>query len=665
MSSEQLFFNGVNGTTGDYLTPPLTPAEVSKMAQGQAFDARHLADLKVRGWKEPDFAPIPQVGDVKDLSKTGWGVIFAHGADPRIKVALDELLSHRRNQAGELYREYSDWVLTRAGQETAYFPQDTANKFLARFGANSSNPVDPKKVPYYLLIVGDPEAIPYSFQYQLDVQYAVGRIYFETLEDYAQYAHSVVLAEKSAPFLSPKVRFVGTQNRYDRATKSSAENLVKPLAELLAKDQPHWDTQTILDTAATKTQLGNLLGGSETPALLFTASHGVVFDKSDSRQLRHQGALLASEGWFSGHIGSIPEDWYFSADDLSADAKLLGLIAFNFACFGAGTPRVDDFGYENIHWKDLASKEIAPHAFVARLPQKLLSHDKGGALAVIGHVDRAWGFSFGNDSSQLEAFQSTLFQLMGGYPVGAALEYFNQRYAALSAALTNDLDEINKGRTADPVGLSSKWIANNDARSYAIIGDPAVRLMVVSQPHPVFERPTTEPIVLQPMSTSPPPAQPAQPATAPEAVRVIEKVTITESAVPDYGLPNANVLKQTQQKLVDALQQFSEQLSQSLQKAIDDTASLQVSTYTSEDLSGVRYNPASKQFEGSAKLQALTRINLNGDTFVCLQEKDGKLDELLGKIHQEAVSQAQSQRTEMLKTTVSAATSLLSAFKVV
>jgi hypothetical protein len=90
-----------------------------------------------------------------------------------------------------------------------------------------------------------------------------------------------------------------------------------------------------------------------------------------------------------------------------------------------------------------------------------------------------------------------------------------------------------------------------------------------------------------------------------------------------------------------------------------------VSTYTSEDLSGVRYNPASKQFEGSAKLQALTRINLNGDTFVCLQEKDGKLDELLGKIHQEAVSQAQSQRTEMLKTTVSAATSLLSAFKVV
>ena len=105
-----------------------------------------------------------------------------------------------------------------------------------------------------------------------------------------------------------------------------------------------------------------------------------------------------------------------SADDIGSDARLLGLIAFHFACFGAGTPALDDFAHlQNATTRDT----IAPHPFVARLPQRLLSNAKGGALAVIGHIERAWGCSFyggGRLGRQLQTFQSTLTRLLDGQP---------------------------------------------------------------------------------------------------------------------------------------------------------------------------------------------------------------------------------------------------------
>jgi hypothetical protein len=169
--------------------------------------------------------------------------------------------------------------------------------------------------------------------------------------------------------------------------------------------------------------------------------------------------------------GPCAPDHYFAADDLPAGARLDGLIAFLFACHGAGTPSSEPgaCGEE--------PRSVAPEPFVSRLPQRLLA---SGALAVMGHVGRAWGYSYIWDGAgvQTAVFEDTLQGLLAGHPVGHAIQPFNARYAELAA----DLGAMRPARPAlpadtacDPI-LARLLTATEDARNYVILGDPAVRL---------------------------------------------------------------------------------------------------------------------------------------------------------------------------------------------
>jgi hypothetical protein len=289
MSGKRFFFNGIDGSTGRYLLPSMTAPQVAALGLSARAEEREWL-ARIRMWKEGDGSRGPIFDcDPRNLAETGWGVVYAPGISDRVKAALSGLLAHRRDQAGERRPSYF--------QEYEYKPGETASQFLQRHGAQIGAAADPDRVPYYLLLVGDPEAIPFMFQSELDVNYAVGRIHFDAPEDYERYARSVVDGETGArrPRLPRQASFFGVRNEGDDATRQTADELVRPLADTLVEPGKDWNVRAYLGAQADKAQLAKLLGGPDIPALLFTACHGVRFPPEDARQLARQGALVCQD----------------------------------------------------------------------------------------------------------------------------------------------------------------------------------------------------------------------------------------------------------------------------------------------------------------------------------------------------------------------------------
>ncbi len=467
---EPFVFNGIHGGTGRYLVSPMAPGDLSDLARRAGLDTTQLNELRRRHRQATRAHYGVRAGiSATHLESAGWGVIFADDADPLVEEALEPLLRLRRSQAGQdvpgRYRSFKGPDGHRSGE--------SKNAFLARHGVGPG-PADPDRMPYYVLIVGDPNRIPYRFQSQLDVTYAVGRLCFDDPEGYLRYAESVVASETGS--LAPRTAaFFGVCNDGDRATQLSTALLCEPLAERLADEQPTWRVRPVTRADATKQRLARLVGGDETPSLLFTASHGMGFANDDPRRLPHQGALLCQD-WPGPdeHLGEVPHDWYFAGEDVDERGRVAGLICMHFACYGAGTPDFDELPDQASSAPDGGVSQ----AFVARLAQRLLAHPGGGALAVIGHVGPAWScsYSWPGAGVQVEVFRSALQHLMEGRPVGASVEFFNQRYADVSTILSDELERVRYGEVLDDVRLADLWTAASDARNYLVIGDPAARL---------------------------------------------------------------------------------------------------------------------------------------------------------------------------------------------
>lgn len=663
MSDDRRVFNGIDGATGGYLLPPLTTAELARIARGEKrsrtedealvahanrmYEARQSAQgIGTRG--------LTAGYDPRRLEQTGWAIIFPelkghatlNGEDAKaharryaeIREQLAPLINRRKAQASRIdelrFKELTLYLFEREGRVRAENRYEFFRRQRPPVDGNAA--VQPDNFPYYVLLVGGPDEIPYRLQYQLDVQYAVGRVHFDTVEEYGRYAKSVVEAEKSETTRRRRVALWGPRTRGDMATELSADHLLKPLGTWLEsklftekgfrRDAGAWTLDADAVGSGTKARLAARLGGAETPALLMTASHGLYYRPEHDWHRSHTGALLCQD--WSPH--SLPrEQDLFAAHDIPGDADLAGLVSFHFACYGAGMPARDGF---EMYERGVTSSEggaatLGRRAFVSRLPQRLLAHPKGGALAVVGHIDRAWGSSFymhgrREAAPQLSVFQSTLRRLLEGYPVGAAMDYFNERYAATTAEIASVIGQHQEGVEHtlfdDETWMADRWLESNDARNYAVIGDPAVRIGI--------EAPSTAAGGTRVPQVSG--RRPSGASALPSARATATEEHPTEQHPADGELDRLRV-------------RVAETLTPLIERPIE------VWTYSADD-------PAAAGPDDPRTLRAWSRIEAGGETRATLPMSDGALDEAVWQAHLALLERAQAHRAALLATLVGA-----------
>ena len=424
---------GVTRLAPDLPPPPRSGRFLSTPGRGLRSGA---PDRCPPSWLEG----LPFDHDPLRIEDAGWGVIFAGGDRAGVERQIAPLLSHRGDQvpAGRF-------------KVLEYRPGESAKGWLARHGAYPGTIV-PGRVPYDLLIVGGPGAVPFEFGAALGLEYAVGRLAFDDPEGYGRYARDLVARETGqGPPQDREIAFWGPRLPGDRASKMSADDLLGRLVEGCPEEDEApiaavsgFRSRACLAREATHDRLSRMIHpgpGDRAPSVIVAASHGL--EGGDPRA--GPGALLTQD-----------QD-VFSALDVLDHARVSGLIAVIFACFGAGT-------------RGAAPGEPAA---MAALPQRLLGHPLGGASAVLGHVDRAWGYSIRPPGlpPQIAPIRNFLGRVLRGEPVGHAMRDFSLRHAASASAL---LDRIEAG-SSDPRGASLPS-ERADARDFLLLGDPAARL---------------------------------------------------------------------------------------------------------------------------------------------------------------------------------------------
>ena len=422
-------------------------------------------------------------GEPNDLSTQRWALVAPTGARGDRLLELVAPLTRRRAEQQGL--ELDQLPIFRVS------PDMSRQEFLAWRHKLQSMP--PKEQPRYLLLLGDADEISFEFQQQLAGDHFVGRLAFPDEAGFKAYVEKVLRSESDPPREERARVLFFTAHDGTTATDVGYQALVLPGMKLCAKsrqqgDFPASSVQELGVPGSWSARELSAMAAERTPGVLFTLSHGLGPSPagwaSAEEQRRRQGAMSLGEGQ------------ELTVDDVSGRPFLPDGLWVFFACFSAGTPSrsaYDPWLQRLNMGASLASVRasalVDQRPFVAALPQAALANPDG-PLAVIGHVDLAWAYSFQDPSGHNHAsrFVGVLRELVKHRRVGVGLSALTRFVASVNAELTlkyhEDEAAIAEGElpTQEPYHRAHLWMTRNDLSGYVLLGDPAARLPISGRP---------------------------------------------------------------------------------------------------------------------------------------------------------------------------------------
>jgi hypothetical protein len=436
-------------------------------------------------------------GDQDSLPDQRWGIVIPDGeVGERLLSLVTPLRKLREEQQGApatVYRVPKD------------MGPDESAKWWGEVYQDEDVPVGDR--PKYLLLLGDADLVSWDLQHRLAADLFTGRLAFSTDEAYEAYAAKVLAAER-APAVDAARALFYTVRDGTPATTGGYSALVRPTLETARAERENgrFEAKEIVELGDGESlDLDEFMAAvsDRQPGMLFTMSHGLGAPRgkgwgSAEEQRRFQGAMSLGRGERLTH-------------EVVANRPFLpGGVWFYFACFGAGTPSASAYLLWLEQLKEIGRfrgslagvVESLPKEgqkpFVAALPQAALANPDG-PLAVMGHVDLAWSYSFQDyreksTRDRPSRFHDVFRALVEGKRVGHGFHDIHNVFNQASTDLTTIYGQEERARRKglppeDEQTAKSKamkkanlWMLHQDLAAYVLLGDPAARLQIERAP---------------------------------------------------------------------------------------------------------------------------------------------------------------------------------------